>query len=52
LTLPIAGFAMKDNRFDGLYVGRLKGDNLVYAGKVDRGFDKASTAELQARQNR
>jgi bifunctional non-homologous end joining protein LigD len=23
-TLPIAGFAMKDNRFDGLYIGRVK----------------------------
>jgi bifunctional non-homologous end joining protein LigD len=21
-TLPIAGFALKDNRFDGLYIGR------------------------------
>src|ERR1700728_767320 len=24
-TLPIAGFALKDNRFDGLYIGRQKG---------------------------
>ena len=28
-TLTIAGFAMKKNRFDGLYIGRLKGDQLV-----------------------
>lgn len=48
-TLPIAGFALKDNKFDGIYIGRLKGDGLVYAGKVDHGFDKASAAELQAR---
>jgi bifunctional non-homologous end joining protein LigD len=49
-TLPIAGFALKANKFDGIYLGRLKGKDLVYAGKVvDHGFDKSSTAELQAR---
>jgi bifunctional non-homologous end joining protein LigD len=48
-TLPIAGFALKENKFDGIYVGRLKGNDLIYAGKVDNGFDKASAAELQAR---
>jgi bifunctional non-homologous end joining protein LigD len=48
-TLAIAGFALKANKFDGIYLGRLKGDALVYAGKVDLGFDKSSTAELQAR---
>ena len=48
-TLPIAGFALKDNRFDGLYIGRHEGDELIYAGKVDHGFDKISTKDLQAR---
>jgi hypothetical protein len=48
-TLPIAGFSIKDNEFDGLYVGRQKGDGLVYAGKVDHGFDAASAKNLQAR---
>jgi bifunctional non-homologous end joining protein LigD len=48
-TLPIAGFALKAKKFDGIYLGRLKGKDLVYAGKVDHGFDKSSTAELQAR---
>jgi bifunctional non-homologous end joining protein LigD len=48
-TLPIAGFALKKNKFDGLYVGRRKGNALVYAGKVDHGFDTASTKDLQAR---
>jgi bifunctional non-homologous end joining protein LigD len=48
-TLPIAGFALKENKFDGIYVGRRKGKDLVYAGKVDLGFDKASAADLQAR---
>jgi bifunctional non-homologous end joining protein LigD len=48
-TLPIAGFSIKDNEFDGLYVGRQKGDTLIYAGKVDHGFDKVSVKDLQAR---
>jgi bifunctional non-homologous end joining protein LigD len=48
-TLPIAGFALKENKFDGIYVGRRKGQDLVYAGKVDHGFDTASAKELQAR---
>jgi bifunctional non-homologous end joining protein LigD len=48
-TLPIAGFALKANQFDGLYVGRLKGKDLIYAGKIDHGFDKISVKGLQAR---
>jgi bifunctional non-homologous end joining protein LigD len=48
-TLPIAGFALKENRFDGLYIGRQKGKDLIYAGKVDHGFDNASAKDLQAR---
>ena len=48
-TLPIAGFALKENKFDGLYVGRLKGKKLIYAGKIDHGFDKAFAKDLQAR---
>ena len=47
-TLPIAGFALKATKFDGIYVGRRKGD-LVYAGKVDHGFDAASAKDLQTR---
>jgi len=45
-TLPITGFAMKGSQFDGLYIGRLKGDQLVYAGKIDHGFDKVSTMDI------
>jgi bifunctional non-homologous end joining protein LigD len=48
-TLPIAGFAIKANKFDGIFVGRQKGDALVYAGKVDHGFDTAAVKDLQAR---
>jgi bifunctional non-homologous end joining protein LigD len=48
-TLAIAGFALDGNKWDGIYVGRRKGADLVYAGKVDHGFDKSSAAELQKR---
>ena len=48
-TLPIAGFAMKANRFDGIYIGRRRGDELIYAGKVDHGFTPDDANELQDR---
>jgi bifunctional non-homologous end joining protein LigD len=48
-TLTIAGFALDGNDWDGIYVGRRKGNNLVYASKVDHGFDKASAADLRKR---
>src|SRR5258708_8386525 len=35
--------------WDGIYLGRRKGKDLVYAGKVDHGFDTASAKDLQAR---
>jgi bifunctional non-homologous end joining protein LigD len=35
------------NDWDGVYLARRKGNDLVYAGKVDHGFDKTSAAELQ-----
>jgi bifunctional non-homologous end joining protein LigD len=44
-TLTIAGFALDGSKCDGIYVGRRKGKDPVYAGKVDHGFDKASAAE-------
>ncbi|MEH2485855.1 non-homologous end-joining DNA ligase [Bradyrhizobium sp. AZCC 2230] len=48
-TLTIAGFALDEGKWDGMYLGRRKGADLVYAGKVDHGFDKTSAAELQRR---
>ena len=42
-------FRLDGTKWDGLYVGRRKGDDLVYAGKVDHGFDKVSAADLQKR---
>jgi hypothetical protein len=35
-TLTIAGFALDGTKWDGLFVGRRKGKDLVSAGKVDR----------------
>ena len=48
-TLTIAGFKLDDGKWDGMYLARRKGSELVYAGKVDHGFDKTSAAELRAR---
>jgi bifunctional non-homologous end joining protein LigD len=48
-TLAIAGFALDGRKFDGVYLGRRKGRDLIYAGKVDHGFDPASAKELQAK---
>jgi bifunctional non-homologous end joining protein LigD len=48
-TLAIAGFALDGENWDGLFVGRYQGDDLVYAGKVDLGFDRTSAAELRKR---
>jgi bifunctional non-homologous end joining protein LigD len=36
-TLTIAGFALDGPKWDGLYLGRRKGKELAYAGKVDHG---------------
>jgi bifunctional non-homologous end joining protein LigD len=48
-TLPIAGYALDGKKFDGIYLGGHKGDELLYAGKVDHGFEPASAKDLQAR---
>ncbi|MCK1639599.1 DNA ligase [Bradyrhizobium sp. 157] len=48
-TLTIAGSALDGNDWDGIYFGRREGNELIYAGKVDHGFDKTSAAELRKR---
>lgn len=48
-TLAIAGFALDGNKWDGMYLARRKGNDLIYAGKVDHGFDKSSETELRKR---
>ena len=42
-TLAIAGFALDGKKWDGIYLGRLKGKELIYAGKVDHRFDTTSS---------
>jgi bifunctional non-homologous end joining protein LigD len=44
-----AGFALDGNKWDGLYLGRRKWRDLIYAGKVDHGFDDVPAKDLQAR---
>jgi bifunctional non-homologous end joining protein LigD len=48
-TLPIAGYALDGKKFDGIYLGRRKGRELLYAGKVDHGFDTDTAKDLRAR---
>jgi bifunctional non-homologous end joining protein LigD len=48
-TLTIARFALDGGKWDGLYVGRRKDDDFVYAGEVDHGFDKVLAADLRMR---
>jgi bifunctional non-homologous end joining protein LigD len=48
-TLIIAGFALDDGEWDGLFLARHRGKELVYAGKCDHGFDKRSATDLQER---
>lgn len=48
-TLPIAGFALDGKKFDGIFVGRREGSDLIYAGKVDHGFTPEDARELQDR---
>jgi bifunctional non-homologous end joining protein LigD len=37
-TFVVAGWAERQGKFDGLYLGRRENDRLVYAGKLERGF--------------
>ena len=36
--LAIAGYALDGTKWDGMYIGRRKGNDFLYAGKVDHGF--------------
>ena len=49
-TLTIAGVALDGSKWDGLYVGRRKGDDLVYAGKVDPRPENAGVREASCAQ--
>jgi bifunctional non-homologous end joining protein LigD len=37
-TFAVVGWAEKNNRFDGIYLGRAQDGELVYAGKLERGI--------------
>ena len=39
-TFVVAGIAQKQGKFDGLYLGRRERGQLVYAGKLERGFNE------------
>jgi bifunctional non-homologous end joining protein LigD len=36
-TFLVVGWAEKDKKYDGIYLGRSEGAELVYAGKLERG---------------
>jgi bifunctional non-homologous end joining protein LigD len=43
------GIANKGKKFDGVYLARRDGDELLYAGKVERGFTDALEKDLKKR---
>jgi bifunctional non-homologous end joining protein LigD len=47
-TFLVAGWAQKRGKFDGIYLAKAEGGDLVYAGKLERGFDDKKEKELLA----
>jgi hypothetical protein len=39
----------RGQKWDGIYRARREGKDLIYAGKVDHGFDNKSAADLRKR---
>jgi bifunctional non-homologous end joining protein LigD len=48
-TFVVAGIAYKGKKFDGIYLGRRAGKQLLYAGKVEHGFTAVQQKELAKR---
>jgi bifunctional non-homologous end joining protein LigD len=48
-TFYAIGIATNNSKFDGVYLARKDGDELLYAGKVERGFSEAQVKDLKAR---
>jgi bifunctional non-homologous end joining protein LigD len=48
-TFVVAGIAFKGKKFDGIYLARRVGRDLLYAGKVENGFTPASERDLRGR---
>ncbi|MFZ3354673.1 MAG: hypothetical protein WA268_27820 [Xanthobacteraceae bacterium] len=47
----MVGWAEKNRRFDGLYLGRAEKEGLVYAGKLKRGISDEDSGVLLKRLN-
>jgi bifunctional non-homologous end joining protein LigD len=48
-TFVVAGWAEKNGKFDGVYLGRNDDGQLVYAGKLETGFSEEDKKNLMAR---
>jgi bifunctional non-homologous end joining protein LigD len=48
-TFVVAGWAEKQGKFDGVYLGRNEEGELVYAGKLERDFSEDDKKNLPAR---
>jgi bifunctional non-homologous end joining protein LigD len=48
-TFVVAGIAFDRGKFDGIYLARRENDELLYAGKVENGFDPTAAKTLQKR---
>ena len=48
-TFDAIGIANKGGKFDGLYLARRDGDELLYAGKVENGFSDQLVRDLKER---
>jgi bifunctional non-homologous end joining protein LigD len=51
-TFVVAGIAFNRGKFDGLYLSRRENGELLYAGKVENGFDKTAESEIRERAER
>jgi bifunctional non-homologous end joining protein LigD len=48
-SFPVVGYAMKEPKFDGLYLGREQDGELFYAPKVEQGFSDADVKSVRER---
>ena len=48
-TFHVAGIAYDKGKFDGIYLAKRAGKKLVYAGKVEQGFDRQRVKHLEER---
>jgi bifunctional non-homologous end joining protein LigD len=51
-TFVVAGIAFNRGKFDGVYLGRRENGELLYAGKVENGFDATAERKLRERAER